>query len=95
MLLTLGRLHEMKRVLETVAAVAATGCEHVHLAVVGPEQTITVEQVHAAGTQHGLGRRLYVPGPPTGRPRRNGFMLVTGSFLCHGGRILATVRSRR
>ena len=69
LLLTLGRLHEMKRVLETVAAVAATGCEHVHLAVVGPEQTITVEQVRAAGARHGLGRRLYVPGPAYGEAK--------------------------
>ncbi len=66
LLLYLGRLHEKKRPLETVAAVAASGSANVHLAVLGGDETISAATVRAAGERFGLGARLHVPGPVYG-----------------------------
>jgi glycosyltransferase involved in cell wall biosynthesis len=69
LLLFLGRLHEIKRPLEIVAATAAAGASNVHLAIVGPDETITASQVMQAGERLGLQGRLHVPGPVSGETK--------------------------
>jgi glycosyltransferase involved in cell wall biosynthesis len=70
LLLFLGRLHEIKRPLEIVSAVAAAGASNVHLAMVGPDETITAGQVVAAGERLGLQGRLHVPGAAYGEAKK-------------------------
>jgi len=70
LLLFLGRLHEIKRPLEIVSAVAAAGRSNVHLAIVGPDETITAGQVLAAGERLGLPGRLHVPGAAYGDAKK-------------------------
>ena len=59
-LLSLGRLHEMKRVLETVDAVRSVPEPDLRLLVVGPDETITADQVEARA---GGDDRIRVLGP--------------------------------
>jgi len=70
LLLFLGRLHEIKRPLEIVSAVAAAGIRNVHLAIVGPDETITASQVLMAGERLGLQGRLHVPGAAYGEAKK-------------------------
>ncbi|MGA2052911.1 MAG: glycosyltransferase [Opitutales bacterium] len=80
LLLFLGRLHEIKRPLEIVAAVAAAGAGNVHLAVVGPDETITASQVLAAGERLGLQGRLHVPGAAYGEAKLEWMHASDGSI---------------
>jgi glycosyltransferase involved in cell wall biosynthesis len=62
-------LHEKKRPLETVAAVAAAENLKVHLAVLGGDETITTEIVRATGQRLGMQDRLHVPGAVYGEEK--------------------------
>jgi glycosyltransferase involved in cell wall biosynthesis len=80
LLLFLGRLHEIKRPLEIVAATAAAGASNVHLAIVGPDETITASQVIQAGERLGLQGRLHVPGPVSGETKMEWWHASDGSI---------------
>lgn len=62
----LGRLQRMKRPLETIAALAASGAGGVHLAVVGPEEDVTREQCHNVAVAAGVRDQVHVIGPVYG-----------------------------
>jgi glycosyltransferase involved in cell wall biosynthesis len=66
-LLYFGRLHPMKRPLETIDAIAAAGRENLHFIVVGNEFGITVEACRQQAARRGLGRRVHVVGPMYGK----------------------------
>jgi glycosyltransferase involved in cell wall biosynthesis len=80
LLLFLGRLHEIKRPLEIVAAVVAAGRSNVHLAVVGPDETITACQVTREGERLGLQGRLHVPGATYGEAKMEWVHACDGSI---------------
>jgi glycosyltransferase involved in cell wall biosynthesis len=65
-LLFFGRLHSMKKPLETISALAQTGCEDLHLVMVGPEDDCTVAECQQHASQVGLNDRVHVLGPVYG-----------------------------
>jgi len=66
----LGRLHGMKRPLETIDAVLASSSE-LHLAVVGPDDTISAAQLKQYVDRQGLWGRVHVTGPLYGADKYN------------------------
>jgi len=65
LLLTVGRLHSMKRPLDTVAAFCAAAADDCHLALVGMDGDITAAQVQTA-IPHAFRHRVHVVGPLAG-----------------------------
>ena len=64
-LIYLGRLHPMKRPLETIEAVARSR-ESVHLVMVGNEYGVTLEDCNRRAKTLGIGHRVHVVGPVYG-----------------------------
>jgi poly(glycerol-phosphate) alpha-glucosyltransferase len=67
--LSFGRLHPMKRPLETITAVARLGSPSCHLLIVGNEFGITVRQCQEQARSLGIGDRVHVIGPAYGADR--------------------------
>lgn len=65
LLLSVGRLHSMKRPIETVRAFCAAGAGNCHLAIVGMDGDITAAHVQAA-VPAAYRQRVHVIGPLTG-----------------------------
>lgn len=65
LILTVGRLHSMKRPLQTVAAFCAAAADDCHLAVVGMDGDLTAAQIEA-WVPIAYRRRVHVLGPLTG-----------------------------
>jgi glycosyltransferase involved in cell wall biosynthesis len=65
LLLSVGRLHSMKRPIETVAAFCAAAANDCHLAIVGMDGDITAAHVQTA-VPAAYQRRVHVIGPLTG-----------------------------
>lgn len=72
-LLYMGRLHSMKRPLETIAAVAQSGVSNVHLLMIGNDDGISraacVEHARSLGVQH----QVSIIGPVFGREKHDYF----------------------
>jgi glycosyltransferase involved in cell wall biosynthesis len=66
-LLYFGRLHSMKRPLETIDAVAAAGRESLHLIIVGNEYGVSFEDCRQRAAKQGVGHRVHVVGPVYGK----------------------------
>ncbi len=62
-LLFLGRLHEMKRPLETIRALKLSGAENVHLMVIGGDETISAGDCRSLSSELGIAARVHVLGP--------------------------------
>jgi len=80
LLLYLGRLHNKKRPLETVAAFAAARVSNAHLAIVGADENVTASQLRAEGERLGLRGRLHVPGPVYG-PEKETWLHACDGFV--------------
>ena len=65
-LIYFGRLHHMKRPLETIRALGLAGLPSVHLIVVGNEQTVTLQECRATAKELGLNERVHLVGPVYG-----------------------------
>lgn len=65
-MLYFGRLHPMKRPLETITAFAEAAPPTAHLLVVGNESGITVAQCRSAAERLGVAARVHVTGPAYG-----------------------------
>jgi glycosyltransferase involved in cell wall biosynthesis len=61
-LLSVGRLHSMKRPLETIEAFAAASQEHMHLVIVGPEEQYSACELQTAAARC-RARNVHVTGP--------------------------------
>lgn len=72
-LLFLGRLHPMKRPLETIAALARSGVTNAHLIIVGNEYGITVDDCKRQAQQDGVADRVHVVGPAFGESKQGYF----------------------
>lgn len=68
-LLYLGRLHSMKRPLETISALARSGVDNAHLVIVGNEFGITMDDCNAHARREGVSGRVHVVGPAFGNNR--------------------------
>ena len=65
-LIYFGRLHHMKRPVETIRAVGASSLSSVHLIVVGNEQTVSLSDCRAASIECGISERVHLVGPVYG-----------------------------
>ena len=65
MLLSMGRLHSMKRPLETIEAFAQAAQAKDHLVIVGPEEQYSAGELQAAASRCGA-RNVHVEGPVFG-----------------------------
>lgn len=72
-LLYLGRLHRMKRPLETISALARSGISNAHLLIVGNEFGVAVEECNAHAKNEGVGDRVHVVGAAFGSSKREYF----------------------
>ena len=66
-LLYFGRLHPMKRPLETIDAVSAAGRDDVHLLIVGNEFGVSLPECRQRAEQQGMADRVHVVGPVYGQ----------------------------
>ncbi|HCR37562.1 MAG TPA: hypothetical protein DIU37_05370 [Opitutae bacterium] len=78
-LLYLGRLHPMKRPLETIQVIARAYCDNVHLIVVGPEERYTVGQCQDYADAVGA-KNVHVVGPAFGEGK-NAYCLASDGFI--------------
>lgn len=78
-LLYMGRLHPMKRPLETIEAVGMARCKNVHLLVIGPEESYSVEQCKAYAQQHDA-ENVHVLGPVYGNDKER-YLLASDAFI--------------
>ena len=70
-LLFFGRLHSMKKPLETIDAVARAGCGNLHLVMVGPEDDCTAADCREKAERAGVSDRVHVLGPVYGAEKEN------------------------
>lgn len=66
LLISLGRLHPMKRPLETVRAVADAGRNDVRLVIIGNEDGVSMAECVAAAARLGIQEHVHVVGPAFG-----------------------------
>lgn len=78
-LVYLGRLHPMKRPLETIEAVGKAGCDNVHLLVIGPEESYSVKECEAHAKQCGA-KNVHVLGPVYGKDKER-YLLASDAFI--------------
>jgi glycosyltransferase involved in cell wall biosynthesis len=80
-LVYLGRLHTMKRPVETIEAFcrAAKGRD-AHLVLIGMEENVTIAQCRAAAEKHGLGDQVHVLGPVFGN-EKNEYLLGSDAYV--------------
>lgn len=62
-LLYFGRIHSMKKPLETIRSVANVGDESLHLVMVGNEQDVSLKDCYAVADQCGISSRVHLVGP--------------------------------
>ena len=65
-LIYFGRLHHMKRPLETIRALGTAGHSKVHLIVVGNEQTVSLQDCQSVAEEFGIRERVHLVGPVYG-----------------------------
>jgi glycosyltransferase involved in cell wall biosynthesis len=77
LLLSVGRLHSMKRPIETVRAFCAAGAGNCHLAIVGMDGDLSANQV-AAAIPDAARRRVHVIGPLGGNRLDDAYLASDG-----------------
>lgn len=79
-LLYFGRVHAMKRPLETIRAFAEANVPDLHLAIVGPEEGVTAESCLALAKHCGIRGKVHVPGPVYGTEKEI-FLLGADGYI--------------
>ncbi len=79
-LLFLGRLHPMKRPLETITAIRQSGAQNVHLIVIGNPFGISSADCVSHAARLGLADRVHVVGPVFGEDK-HGFLDAADAFI--------------
>lgn len=79
-LLYFGRLHSMKKPLETIQAVANGGDGNVHLIVVGNERNITLKDCYAEAVKLGIAKRVHLVGPVYG-PKKYNYLMAADAYI--------------
>lgn len=80
LLIYLGRLHSMKNPLKTIEALAHSGAENVHLAIVGPNHDESVASCESLADKLGISRRVHVKGAVYGEDK-NAYLLAADAFI--------------
>lgn len=68
-LLYFGRLHHMKRPLETIEVVAKAGIENLHLVIVGNEHTVSFDDCRRAARSGNIQKCVHLVGPVYGESK--------------------------
>ncbi len=79
-LLYLGRLHPMKRPLETIAALGRSGAPKAHLILIGNPFGITVAECAAHASRLGVADRVHVVGPVFGQDKHR-YLDASDAFI--------------
>lgn len=84
-LLYFGRLHSMKRPLETIRAVAAVRSERLHLVIVGNDQDVTLKDCYNLAVKLGVERRVHLVGPVYGKAKYD-YMFASDGYISMSNR---------
>jgi glycosyltransferase involved in cell wall biosynthesis len=79
-LLYFGRLHSMKKPLETIRAVASGGNENLHLMIVGNEQDVSLKDCYATADALGVAKRVHLVGPVYGEKKYD-YLLAADAYI--------------
>jgi len=79
-MLFFGRLHPMKRPLETIAALAESGASAAHLLVVGNEFGVTLAECRERARALGVADRVHVVGPAYG-DEKHGYLAAADVYV--------------
>ena len=75
-----GRLHSMKKPLETIRAVATGGDENLHLLIVGNEQDVSLRDCYELACQLGVSDRVHLIGPVYGKKKYD-YLLAADAYI--------------
>lgn len=78
-LLYFGRLHSMKRPLDTIKAIAL-GSKQVHLMIVGNEQDVSLSDCYQAAKDCGIEKRVHLVGPVYGEKKYD-YVLAADAYI--------------
>lgn len=79
-LLFLGRMHPMKRPLETIAAFCAARDQTAHLILIGPEDGVTVADCNRIAVEHGMEKQIHALGAVYGKDKET-FLLGSDGYI--------------
>jgi len=79
-LIYFGRLHSMKKPLETIRAVASGGDENLHLLIVGNEQDVSLKDCYNLAVEHGISGRVHLVGPVYGEQKYD-YLLAADAYI--------------
>ena len=79
-LLYFGRLHSMKRPLETIRAIASGGDENLHLLVVGNEQNVSLQDCYAVANELNVSKRVHLIGPVYGEKKYD-YLMASDAYI--------------
>lgn len=79
-LIYFGRLHSMKKPLETIRAVATGGDENLHLLIVGNEQDVSLKDCFRVAEELGVNERVHLVGPVYGKKKYD-YLLAADAYI--------------
>ena len=79
-LLYFGRLHTMKKPLETIRAFAAGGDENLHLMMLGNEQDVSLKDCYEIARESGVHDRVHLVGPVYGNEKYD-YLLAADAYI--------------
>jgi glycosyltransferase involved in cell wall biosynthesis len=79
-LIYFGRLHSMKKPIETIRAVAAGGDENLHLLIVGNEQDVSLKDCFRVAGELGVNERVHLVGPVYGKKKYD-YLLAADAYI--------------
>ena len=79
-LIYFGRLHSMKKPLDTIRAVATGGDENLHLLIVGNEQDVSLKDCFRVAEELGVNERVHLVGPVYGKKKYD-YLLAADAYI--------------
>jgi len=79
-LIYFGRLHSMKKPLETIRAVASGGNKNLHLLIVGNEQDVSLKDCYNLAVEQGISGRVHLVGPVYGEQKYE-YLLAADAYI--------------
>lgn len=79
-LLYFGRVHSMKKPLETIRAIAAAAVENLHLVIVGNEQDVSLGDCDRVADELGVRSRVHLIGPVYGEQKYQ-YMFASDGYI--------------
>lgn len=79
-LLYFGRIHSMKKPIETIRAVASGGDENLHLVIVGNEQDISLKECYNVADELGIAKQVHLIGPVYG-DKKYDYLMAADAYI--------------